>query len=559
MKLSIFNKVNFKFLHIALIVLGCLFISLSAFHSGLWFDESYSVGMANHTFKDIWIIGGNDVHPVFYYCALHVLNLIFGNNIIVYRLFSVFCVTVLGIIGFTHIRKDFGEKVGFLFSFLVFFFPVNLVYSGEIRMYSFAMLLVTLTAIYAYRIYCSSSVVSFHCTEDKCSLIHSPRFNLMYWIIFAVCSLASAYTHYYALMASGFINLFLFIAFILKSVKRFKANISTESFSDSNKFFAFFKSLLHDKNMIAFLVSAIIQIALYIPWILSLFTQMKQVSKGFWIGFHFPDTIIELFNFQFTGNLGDSNFISFPVAIVWSLAVTCYMIFLYLPVNVKNWFLRFKSSDLLQSKHSTKEVMKPAVLALKLFLSVAIAATIITIVWKPILYARYMLCPMGLFIFFLAYSMEKKGFKSFNLLLCITSMFICLYVNINFINTNYDECNDRPISFVRESIQSDDIILLNNWLNGFVIPTNFPENISYFYDEENWNCGEAYKAFSDDFRTVYDLSFLDDFSGRVWVTNDDILNLIKDNYDVNLIKHESFNTKYKNYDYSISLIELKNN
>lgn len=63
------------------------------------------------------------------------------------------CTALLGIIGFTHVRKDFGEKVGLIFSFLVFFFPVNLVYSGEIRMYSLAMLLVTLTAIYAYRIY----------------------------------------------------------------------------------------------------------------------------------------------------------------------------------------------------------------------------------------------------------------------------------------------------------------------------------------------------------------------------------------------------------------------
>ncbi len=147
------KKQNFKYLHIIIILLGTIFISLSVFHSNLWFDESYSVGIANHNFKDIWTIGGNDVHPVFYYCVLHFLNLIFGNNILIYRVFSTVCTAVLGIIGFTHIRKDFGEKVGLIFSFLVFFFPVNLVYSGEIRMYSLAMLLVTLTAIYAYRIY----------------------------------------------------------------------------------------------------------------------------------------------------------------------------------------------------------------------------------------------------------------------------------------------------------------------------------------------------------------------------------------------------------------------
>ena len=31
--------------HIAVIVIGIIFVSLGAFHSNLWFDESYSVGL----------------------------------------------------------------------------------------------------------------------------------------------------------------------------------------------------------------------------------------------------------------------------------------------------------------------------------------------------------------------------------------------------------------------------------------------------------------------------------------------------------------------------------
>lgn len=114
------ERSSIKYLHIFVIILGSIFIALSIFHSNLWFDESYSVGIANHSFKDIWIIGGSDVHPVFYYFALHVLNLIFGNNILVYRVFSMLCTVILGIIGFTHIRKDFGEKprIDFFFSSL---------------------------------------------------------------------------------------------------------------------------------------------------------------------------------------------------------------------------------------------------------------------------------------------------------------------------------------------------------------------------------------------------------------------------------------------------------
>ena len=342
------------------------------------------------------------------------------------------------------------------------------------------------------------------------------------------------------------------------------------------------KLLLHDKNIIAFIVSAVLQVALYIPWLLSLLTQMNQVSNGFWIGIHFPDTIIELFTFQFTGNLGGSHYVSVPIAIAWSLAVTVYMFVLYFK-NSNNVISETDAQRVpLQNKNDCKKDpnakdFNPAIIALILFLGVAIAACLVSLViWRPIIYARYMLCVMGLFMFFLAYTMgtfgrplgnptrcgqtqglplQQNGFKYMNLLVCMTSMIISLYININFININYDESNKKPIDFVKEDIQDDDIILLNNHLNGFVISVNFPDNTAYFYDEENWNCEKAYRAFSSDFRTVYDLDFLEDFSGRIWVTNDSDLQQIQDKYDVDLIKHESFDTRYRDYDYSISLVE----
>lgn len=189
-------------IHIIIIVLGIIFVSIPVFHGNLWFDESYSVGIANHSFKEIWTIGGNDVHPVLYYWVLHIINIIFGNKIIAYRLFSLLCIAILGVLGYTHIRKDFGKETGILFSFFAYFFPTNVVYAGEIRMYTFAMLLVTLMGIYAYRIYKQREKV-----------------NIKNWILFGIFSLASAYTHYYGLMAAGIINLMLFISFIIESIK----------------------------------------------------------------------------------------------------------------------------------------------------------------------------------------------------------------------------------------------------------------------------------------------------------------------------------------------------
>ena len=133
------KSITLKQWHIAVIVIGIIFVSLGAFHSNLWFDESYSVGLARHTFGEIWSIGGHDVHPILYYWMLRIVYLMTGGTIMAYRIFSVIPIAIMIILGYTHIRKDFGEKTGFIFSFLSAFLPEMAQYAIEIRMYSWAI------------------------------------------------------------------------------------------------------------------------------------------------------------------------------------------------------------------------------------------------------------------------------------------------------------------------------------------------------------------------------------------------------------------------------------
>lgn len=145
-------------LHITIILLGIISLLIPAFHSNIWFDESYSIGIVRHSFSEIWTIGGNDVHPILYYWMLKVVNIIFGENIIIYRIFSVLGVSILSIIGLTHVKKDFGKNTALLFSFLSLFLPVMLNYALEIRMYSWTILFVTLMMIYLNRFIKTKSV-----------------------------------------------------------------------------------------------------------------------------------------------------------------------------------------------------------------------------------------------------------------------------------------------------------------------------------------------------------------------------------------------------------------
>lgn len=255
------NRISMKTLHVIIMILGTIFISLSIFHSNIWFDEAYSVGIANQNFLDIWKVGGHDVHPVLYYWMLRIVNLLTNGSILAYRIFSALGLAILGVLGYTHVRKDFGEKTGIIFSYLCYALPMMAVYANQIRMYTWALLSVAILAIYAYRIYIGD-------TSKK------------NWIIFGISSLASIYMHYYGLMAAGLINLFLLISLIKN--KRI--------------------------NEIKWIISlGIVQVIAYVPWILYLLQQMAHVSGGFWIGFTFPDTLFELIGCQMNGTINTTN------------------------------------------------------------------------------------------------------------------------------------------------------------------------------------------------------------------------------------------------------------
>ncbi len=143
-------------------------------------------------------------------------------------------------------------------------------YSQEIRMYSWSFLIITLTAIYAYRFYKSVSE-----NDEKAKIK-----NLVLFGIFSICS---CYIHYYALITTCLINLLLLI-FVIKNRKQDK------------------------KALRNFLIVAAVQVILYIPWLLYLLGQIVHVHNGFWIALDPISTPVELLSFQFRRQL-DSNFV----------------------------------------------------------------------------------------------------------------------------------------------------------------------------------------------------------------------------------------------------------
>ena len=307
--------------HVAVLVLGTAFLLVGAFHGNIWFDESYSVAIANHSFSEIWRIGSGDVHPVLFYWALHALNLVFGQNILAYRLFAVAGSVLLAALGLTHVRRDFGWKHGVLFTLFVLFMPYIAVMATEIRMYSWATFSVMLCALTAWRIACSLREGGTECVcrvraraEGKRRLAGVP---VSWWATFFVSSLACAYLHYFGALSAFMVNLLLLIFLVSRACRHRGA-----------------------RALAVFAVGAVAQVALYVPWLAVLAGQLGVVSNTYWANIVFPTTYIEFatypvltsfVSFALKGNYGElaQGFFHVMLALtyVWLIVWAAWAIF----------------------------------------------------------------------------------------------------------------------------------------------------------------------------------------------------------------------------------------
>ena len=570
------KKINYKIFYISIILLGTLFILISCFHSNMWFDESYSIAIAKHSFKEIWQIGSHDVHPVLYYIMIRIVMLITNNSIVCARLPSCIPLILMSILGYSFIRKEFGNKAGLIFTFFSLFFPTLLTYAGEIRMYTWAMLFATMMFVYAYKIMNNNNVREVLSYDNNImyeNKIKNKNTLLKYWIIFSIFSLASAYTHYYALAVAAIINVGMFIYFFIAYEKSSKNdtsnyddikndnkksekinsenirndNIKNESIKDGSKETIILKDRKTYKfNLISSIVSAVVQIILYLPWLFVFISQTKVVSKGFWVKFPTPLNVIE---FIYTGNIGEGSvpkYLSIPFSLI-SIAFLIYLI-------VKNW----KRNSIKTKFPKTKETKTTKVIAL-IWATIILIMCLASLVMKQsVFYQRYLFTLMGLFLigFSILLSGENKKIIA---TYCLCILIISTILNINLINTNYDYTNKEPMIYLKSELQQNDWILISDQdYSGYICVATLLNDFSKVinYDVNNWNIKEAYKCYGN---TILNLDEINGIKGRMWIISDinsNIPNEVVDKFNAEIIDSKEFKTKYKGFEYKFTLINI---
>ncbi len=478
------NKIN-----IGLIVLITIAPLLLCFNSSLWFDEAYSVGIARQPLVNLFVSTINDVHPVLYYVLLKIYSLIFGTSVIALRIFSVIPIVLLAIFSFVKIRKEFGDKVSFYFNLILLLLPVTMHYGSQIRMYSLAMLFVTITAVYAYLAYKNNK------KKD--------------WVIFAISSICSAYTHYFALFTIGIINIVL-LFYILREKKELLKR---------------------------WFIYGAIQIVCYIPGTVIFIMQSTRVANGFWISVNYPDIITQIIEFFFLDSINSG------LPSIFGLFILIYMI-----LRVHKLYLE------------DKKKIRPVTIALTVC-GIVILVTLLISFKRAVFIPRYMLPMLGLFIFALAYVLSVEKSRIIKIVVVGGLLVLTIWNGVTLWNKSYSEDNEKPIEAIQSEVQPNDIFVYTTIGPSSSVAIDFSNNKQYFYNKDNWTVEKAYGAFAPQMKVVNNLDEIENYTGRIWVIDAGDTNMydyINDMEGTTVLKEkEEYYHPFSGDTFIISLFEKK--
>ncbi len=252
---------GFLLLGLSLIMLGKSV--MLCFSNDIWYDELFTVGLAEHSYGELVRLTAADVHPPLYYCMVKLFadlcKLIMpgAGTIIPAKLVSVLPYFLLLLYAVTFMRKRFGLFVSGMFLFCVTAMPQLSAYTVEMRMYGWALLFVTAAFLHAYALvksYVNQGAETGKIGADN-AVKRQKRAHTLHAAAFVLYGLAAAYTQYFACVAVVMVYLCLLLVFWIRDRRRIKE----------------------------WLIYAGISAIAYVPWLFALAGQLSAVSENYWI------------------------------------------------------------------------------------------------------------------------------------------------------------------------------------------------------------------------------------------------------------------------------------
>lgn len=393
----------------------CVLVSLvCSFSCDIWFDEAFSLAMVKHSYAEIITFTASDVHPPLYYMILKFftdgVHMFFqeASSVFVAKIVSLIPHMILLTIAAGKLRKEWGNYIAGVFALSVVGMPALLIYSIEIRMYSWGLLFVTSAYLGA------NDIIRKNRKTD--------------WVQFVLLSLSAAYTHYFACLAVSVSYIMLFLWFLVNDRKRIKA----------------------------WFAATIATVAGYLPWLLIFLRQAQTVSGNYWI----PDITFGTF----------INYLCFMAGSPFGFII----LILLLVSGIMEAPLR--KTDGWQSVFAIMGILTPVL--------TAFTGTVLSILIRPILVARYMIPGLGCLWIGSFILSEQQRNKKYKVLLAVLVVLTSAFQTVGFgrYEREYRIQSEKTIDFLDRDDAAyvvDDVLALATMKE--MAPT---EMECYF-----WQCG----------------------------------------------------------------------
>ncbi|MEW5868576.1 MAG: glycosyltransferase family 39 protein [Chloroflexota bacterium] len=390
---------------IVIIILATVMYTFGVSHESFWYDEAYSSVIASYLPWQIPAQVMVDNHPPLYYILLSLVRMALGNSEWALRSLSVAGAVGLVALGAGPVRRIFGNRNAFLYAIVVLFTPAILIYAHEARMYSLAIFTVTAAALYGYL-----AVTENHRRD---------------WVLFGAATLASAYLHYYGLIAAFFLHAFVFSWLLIKRRGQLKT----------------------------YLIVAAFVVVVYLPWLIVFIRQTLSAHNAFWLGPLSWDGIQVAFiqPFAYREQFPTRSFAQF----LSDVPLTQYLAFALASVLCVSGLI------VAWRKGAEREAGFGRFVFL-VYLGVVVTTMLVSLYLIPIFFSRYLLVVSGLFLLLVSLGMGMLPGKYLPWI--AAGLFAIL--NVFAIKDIYTQYFNHPMRQLVEkldgAVQPDDLIITSD-------------------------------------------------------------------------------------------------
>ena len=386
-------------LWILILGFGGIYLSL-CFNNNIWTDEGFTIDLLRNcsTFKEVCDFTAADVHPPLYYLILKVFTDRFGIHLLLIKILSIVPMLLTMALAPVIIRKEFGFRTALFFIIILGTLPCTMEYAVQARMYTWAILFVTLCGLSAYRI--------------------ATRNKLIDWIGYLIGGVGAAYTHYFAFAAVLWIYGFLFLYLLIW--KR--------------------------KQLLKWIVTTLLSLIIYLPWLAKMSVQVKGVSGSYWIAEIDGKVLLSYFPWIVNTNLP---YVTAVMAVVFGIALVlaAYQI-------GKNRGLDGKTTA--------------ALFGLLIPVLVVVTGVVLSKLIRPIFIIRYIMPSIGLLCLFLAIAFSYLETKAW----IAVGLFWMVLGTVDYQQNYYNEYQatytPQTEQFLREHVGENDLVVYNYYGYDFI-------------------------------------------------------------------------------------------